>query len=252
MSEQFWYLKRCDLFRQLTDDQVARLESRSRSRRFNRNELVYLPSDRSESVLLLTSGRVKIYHITSDGTQALLALIEPGEIFGELALFESGKREEFAEAMLASTVVAIPGNEIQRLMEEHAEVSLGVTKLMGLRRKRVERRLKSLLFRSNRQRLIHLLLDLAESYGQSADGTVAIGIKLSHQDLANIIGSTRETVTVLLGELQSERLLEIRRRQIILLLPQAMAREIDIPVADWPTVPPARPKPSHETSHGFL
>ena len=80
-------------------------------------------------------------------------------------MLEAGQREEFAEAMEKSTVVLIPGGEIRRLMEESPQMSLGVTKLMGMRRRRVERRLKSLLFQSNRERLIHLLLELAEKYG---------------------------------------------------------------------------------------
>jgi CRP-like cAMP-binding protein len=115
-----------------------------------------------------------------------------------------------------STVILIPGEEMQQLLAENAEVSLGVTKLVGLRRQRIERRLKYLLFRSSRERLVHLLLELAEQYGQAVPGGVQLRIKLSHQDLANIIGSTRETVTVVLGELQAEGRLQLGRRKIVL------------------------------------
>jgi CRP-like cAMP-binding protein len=115
---------------------------------------------------------------------------------------------------------------------------------MGLRRQRVERRLKSLLFRSNRERLIYLLLELAEKYGRTNPDGLLIGIKLSHQELANMIGSTRETVTVLLGELQSEGLLAIQRRQVILRNPTRLADSIDVPAPTLPTPqgtePPSR------------
>lgn len=216
MDQKFWYLKRCDLFERLSPEQAARLETRARSRKVPRGGLVYLPSDRSDSLLVLAAGRIKIYHLTGDGKQAVLALIEPGEVFGELALFDPGPREEFAEAMEPSTVLLIPGDEVQRLMEEVSTVSLGVTRLLGLRRQRTERRLKSLLFRSNRERLIHLLLDLVERYGRATDEGIALEIRLSHQDLAGMIGSTRETVTVLLGELQAEGSLRIARRRVVL------------------------------------
>lgn len=227
MDEKFWHLKNCELFERLSAEQIARLESRSKSKTFASNSLIYLPSDQSDSVLLLVSGRVKIFHLTSEGKQALLAFIDPGELFGELAVVGASQREEFAETMEASSVVLIPRAEIQRLMEEHPGVSLGVTKLMGLRRRRVERRLKSLLFRSNRERLVHLLLELAEKYGRRTSEGVLIGIKLSHQDLASVIGSTRETVTVLLGELQSEGNLTIKRRQIVLKKLERLAESID-------------------------
>lgn len=230
MEEKFWYLKNCDLFERLTPEQIQRLESRSKSRDFKRGQVIYLPSDQADSVLLLGTGRVKIYHITNEGKQAVLALVDPGEIFGELGLFDTGRspREEFAEAMESSRVILIPREELHQLMESHATVSLGVTKLMGLRRKRVERRLKSLLFRSNRDRLVHLLLELAEKYGKPAVEGVILGIKLSHQDLASIIGSTRETVTVLLGELQQEGQLIIQRRKIILSNLSRLANSIDV------------------------
>ncbi|MCA9014077.1 MAG: Crp/Fnr family transcriptional regulator, partial [Planctomycetaceae bacterium] len=187
----------------------------------------YLPTESSDSVFLVLSGRIKLYHITGEGKQALLALIEPGELFGELAILEGGEREEYAEAMLKSTILRIPGPIIQELMQQHATVSLGVTKLMGLRRQRVEQRLKSLLFRSNRDRLTHLLLELAEKYGRFTPAGVLIDIKLSHQELASIIGSTRETVTVLLGELQDERCIDIQKRHIILRKAQYLANAID-------------------------
>ena len=96
-------------------------------------------------------------------------------------------------------MITIPGDRMQRLMESHADVSLGITKMIGLRRRRIERRLKNLLYLSNRERLIYLLLELAEQYGLAGSAGINLGIKLSHQDLANIIGSTRETVTVVLG-----------------------------------------------------
>ena len=86
---------------------------------------------------------------------------------------------------------------------------------MGLSRRRVERRLKSLLFRSNRERLVHLLFDLAEKYGRyTKEGGISLGIHLSHQELASIIGSTRETVTLVLGELQAEGAISISRREL--------------------------------------
>ncbi len=215
MDQKFWFLKNCDLFRRLSPEQIEQVESRSRVREFQRGEVIYLPSDASDSLVLLTSGRVKIYHLTADGKEAVIGLIDPGELFGELAVFENGPREEFAETMEKSTAVLIPSTIVHQLMHDHPTVTLGVTKLMGLRRRRVERRLKSLLFRSNRERVVCLLLELAEKYGQATTDGVRLSIRLSHQELANIIGTTRESVTMLLGELQSEGMITIERRRII-------------------------------------
>lgn len=251
MGDNYWYLKNCDLFERLSPDDIARVESRAKSRTFKRGGLVYLPTDAGNSLLLLTSGRVKIYHITGEGKQAVLALIDPGEVFGELSIFEGGQRDEFAEAMETSTLVMISDDEMQRLMEQYPEVSIRVSKLMGLRRKRVERRLKSLLFRSNRERLVHLLIELVEKYGRRTVDGVLIGIKLSHQELASIIGSTRETVTVILGELQDENAVIVRRRQIILKQLDSLAASVDLPTPQLPpTGNPVNRPMARQTQYG--
>ncbi|NOY29263.1 MAG: Crp/Fnr family transcriptional regulator [Planctomycetes bacterium] len=230
MSERLWYLKRCDLFQRLSPEQLAALEARCRMRQFPRGTPVYLPADSADSVMLLAQGRIKIGSFTEDGKQTILAFIEPGEIFGELSLLGTEQREEYAEAVDKSTVILISGEVMQNLLAENPTVSLGVTKLFGLRRQRVERRLKYLLFHSNRERLVHLLLELAEKYGQPSGGGVGLRIKLSHQDLASIIGSTRETVTVVLGELQAEGLLELGRRKIRLIDIARLADSVNIPI----------------------
>lgn len=234
MDQKYWYLKNCDLFSRLSSSQIARIEATSVAKNFDRGGVVYLPSDRNDSVALLARGRVRVYHLTQEGKQAVLAIMDPGEMFGELSLMSDGHREEFAEAMEKSTVILIPREEVLGLMAEYPDVALGVSRLMGFRRQRVERRLKSLLFRSNRERLVHLLLELASKYGEQTEEGVRIGIKLSHQELANIIGSTRETVTVLLGELQSEGALLIRRRQLLLKQLNRLADSIDAPVPSLP------------------
>jgi CRP-like cAMP-binding protein len=191
-------------------------------------------------VLLLALGRVKIGSFNADGKESILAFIEPGELFGELALFDPRRREEFAETVEPSTVVMFPREAFSECMQKHAEISIGVTKLIGLRRQRIERRLKYLLFRSNRNRLVHLLLELAEQYGQGTPQKVLIRLRLSHQDLANIIGSTRETVTVTLGELQVEGLVELGRQKLVLcdLIRLAASAQTEIPTR-WEAAPEA-------------
>lgn len=234
MDDRLWYLKRCPLFERLTSEQVERVERVSRVRRTPRGGIVFAPGEVSEAVYLVLEGRIKLYHITAEGKQAVLAFIDPSELFGELSVLDGAPREEFAEAIESSQVLGIPVPIFQSLMEDHPDVALGVTKLVGLRRRRVERRLKSLLFRSNRDRLVSLLLELAEKYGRRTPEGVELGLRLSHQELASVIGSTRETVTVTLGDLQQEGALMIRRRRIILQQLERLARSVDAPAPRLP------------------
>ena len=215
MNETIWYLKRCPLFAQLTADECRRLEARSRARAFPRGSVVYFPDEPGQSVLLLTEGRVKIRTVTPDGRETILVFVEPGELFGELALVDPAPRDEYAEAVQDSRLLAIPREELLGLIARRPDVALSVTKLLGLRLRRVENRLKNLLFRNTRERLVALLLELLGSHGRPAAGGWELRTRLTHQDLANLIGSSRETVTLTLGQLQREGVIAVVRRRIV-------------------------------------
>jgi len=238
-SETIWFLKRCPLFESLNAAECRRLESRALVRSFARHEVIYFPSELGQSVLLLTRGRVKIKTVTPDGRETILAFIEAGELFGELALLDGAPRDEFAEAVEAAQVLAIPRDEMLGLMSRRADVALHITKLLGFRRRRIENRLRNILFRSNRERTAALLLELAEAHGERVGNHWEIRLQLSHQDLANLIGATRETVTVTLGQLQREGLIEVNRRRIHILDRGRLAAEGNGP----PPAEPHRPGP---------
>ena len=227
MAEKMWCLKRCGLFSRLAPDQIQRIELRSRSRSYSAHSPIYLPTQKADSVFVLTSGLVKVCHLTPEGKELILAFVEPGELFGELAIFSGHARDEYVEAVSQSTVVMIPVEEMDLLMSERADVAMGITKIIGLRRQRIERRLKNLLFKSNRERLIHLLLDLAQQFGWEADDGIHLRVRLSHQDLASLIGSTRESVTVLLNQLKSEGTIHNGRRKVVLTNPARLARSVN-------------------------
>lgn len=216
MNKKIWFLKRCALFEQLTAAQQQRLESRAVMRTFKRRQMIYFPTEPGQSVLVLARGRVKIKTVTPDGKETIFAFIEEGELFGELALVDSEPRNEYAEAVEDTTILAIPREEMLWLMEHCADVALRITKLLGFRRRRIENRLRNILFRSNRDRLLALLVELLHSHGRQVGKYWEMCLPLSHQDLANLIGATRETVTLTLGQLQREKLVVVHRRRIII------------------------------------
>lgn len=227
MSEKCWYLKNCELFQNLSAGQLQRIESQSRIRSFSANTPVHLPIEHADSVFLLAKGLLKVSNLTSDGKESTLHFLQPGELFGELALFGGETDEEAITAKAASTILMIPVREMHRLISERSDVALSLTKRVGLRRQRIERRLRNLLFLPNRERMIHLLLDLAEQFGVLEETRIRLKIKLSHQELANLIGSTRESATQILGQLRSEGLLMMGRCQIVITRMDRLARIVD-------------------------
>jgi len=223
MDEKIWFLKQCPLFERLTAAQKQRLEQCAVLRVFGRREMIYFPTEPGQSVLLLARGRVKIKVLAPDGRETILAFIEEGELFGELALLDAAPRNEFAEAVTAATVIAMAREDMLWLMGQHADLSLQITKLVGLRRRRIENRLSNILFRSTRERVVALLLELVDSHGERQKQGWVVRLPLSHQEIANLIGATRETVTLTLGRLQAEGLIQVRRRRLVVLSRRRLA-----------------------------
>lgn len=217
MDRKLWYVKGCDLFSTLTPEQAERLDRHAYIRTYKRHSLIYSPTEPGESILVLTKGKVKIKDITPDGKETILAFIEEGEIFGELAILEEDTRQEYAEAAEDSEIVLVPRENFLWLMTVHKEVALYITKLIGWRRKRIENRLRNVLFLPSRDRMVRLLLELAENHGDWEDLRCEIRLRLTHQELASLIGVTRETVTATLGQLQEEGIIDHQRRRITIL-----------------------------------
>src|SRR5262245_23792951 len=166
MPESIWYLKRCPLFEHLSPEECRRLETRARARTFPKKAVIYFPDQSGESVLLLARGRVKILSLTPGGRETIFAFIEPGELFGELAVLDAAPRNEYAEAVEESVTLAIPREDLLAMMGTRPDLAMAVTKLIGLRRRRVETRLRNLLFRTTRERTAAVLLELLETHGR--------------------------------------------------------------------------------------
>lgn len=244
MSSQRWFVKQIRLFEVLTPQQLRRLEQGASVRSFPAKATIYLPSDAPDYVYVLVEGRVRLCSYTLDGKQAISAIIDPGEIFGELALASPRRRyDDQAEAMLASQVASIPKADFEAVLAECGSLALRIVKLVGWRLERIERRLRTVMFRTNRDRLIFLLLDLVEKYGRPSSDGIQLDIRLSHQELASLIGSTRESVTISLGELQSEGLVRVGRQRMAILNVAALAKAVGEPspaVADTASSPTGR------------
>jgi CRP-like cAMP-binding protein len=232
MSQTLWFLKRCNLFERLSSDELQQLEHKAVTRRFKRREVIYFPGDPGDHLLVLLRGRVKLKSLTPDGKEAILAFIGEGEIFGELALIDEATRHEFAEAVEDVQSVAIPAAAMLEVMQKRADLCLHVVKLVGLRRRRIENRFRNVLFRSNRERVLRLLLELLQTHGRKTRDGWEIRLRLSHQDLANLIGTTRESVTLTLGQLQHEGKVRIARKELMILDRDSLAAEVRWSTAD--------------------
>jgi CRP-like cAMP-binding protein len=217
MPDKHWYLKQINLFSEMTRKEMDRVDEISRMKELKRGEIIYMPEDMSESVYLLKKGRVKISGLSEEGKEVTMDIIGPGEIFGELSLVDKGPRETIAETLDDALLCVISRADFEMLIRNKPELAFKVTKLIGLRRRVIESRLEDLVFRDVSARLARLLLQLAKEYGKDRQESTVIDVKLSQYELANLIGSTRETTSHFLSVFRREELIAMEKRRIVLL-----------------------------------
>ncbi|MCF7803446.1 MAG: Crp/Fnr family transcriptional regulator [Candidatus Marinimicrobia bacterium] len=215
--DKMWYLKQIDIFQDLKEPQLQKVEKFAIHKFLKKKELVYLPGDRSDKVYLLKEGRVKVSRLSEDGKEMTMVILEPGEIFGESALYSDSKtRSTMAEALDDALVCTVYRRDFEDMLKNQPELSLKLTKEIGKRRREIESRLEDMVFRSVPGRLAHLLLNLAEKYGVEKPEGLLLDVPLTHLEIANLIGSTRETTTTELNNLKREGLIAVKKRDIYL------------------------------------
>ncbi len=214
VASKLWYLKRFPLFQGFSADELYEVQRLTQMRRCIRGEVLYLPGQRGELLYMLKAGVVKISRLLPDGRELTLALLKPGDIFGEVEVVGDAPTETQAVAYRDALLCVIRRVDFLRWMSRKADLALRVTKLIGWRRHVIENRIERLLFRSAPAKVAALLLDLAEQFGrQEADG-VLLDLPITHQELANLTGSVRETVSDVLGTFRAHRWIRTEGRQL--------------------------------------
>ena len=211
-----WYLKKIPLLSELGAEVVARLSERVELREIRRREVIYLPGDPGGSLFFVNGGRVKISKVTRDGKALTLSYCGPSEVFGEGCLVDGGPREEMAEAMENAMITELERGDFEKLLQAHPTLGYQMTRLLARRRRDIENKLETLVFRDVTSKLAELLLELAGEYGvDDARGTL-VALKITHQELANLIGSTRETVSLTLSQFKKKKLICTEGRKVII------------------------------------
>ncbi|HTE53149.1 MAG TPA: Crp/Fnr family transcriptional regulator [Kofleriaceae bacterium] len=211
-----WYLKKIPILAELGPEVLARLSERIQLREVRRREVVYLPGDPGNSMFIVNGGRIKISKVTRDGKALTLNYVGPSEIFGETCLIEGGPREEMAEAMENSMITELERTDVERLLQSHAQLGFQMTRILAQRRRELENKLETLVFRDVTSKLAELLLALAEEYGVEDSRGTMVALKITHQELANLIGSTRETVSLTLSQFKRKHLICTEGRKVII------------------------------------
>lgn len=217
IAANIWYFQDVDLFNMLCPHKVKTIQERHQFNYFKKNDFVYFPNDKAKNIYMIANGRIKIGYYNDEGKEIVKAILGEGEIFGELILVGEEVRTDFAQAMDDNTTICpVSLEDMQALMVENKELSFKIYKIIGLRIKKLERKIESLVFKDARTRIIEFLKDAAAWKGKKVGFETMIPTKLTHKDIANLTGTSRQTVTTILNELKESNLIYFDRRKILI------------------------------------
>ena len=205
-----------NLFRTPHDPWTA-LRRVAERRTFRKKQTLHRVAEPADTLYLLEQGRVRLYNHSAQGRNLTLSVVEPGDIFGELALFPDRRWNSHAQALSEGVVYAVSRRKLQQLLEQDPTLVLRVMENLGQRLQAVERRLGDLVFKSVPERLAALLLDLVGPAASQGRGPTRLPNRYTHLQLAEMINTHRETVTKIFNRFRDDRLLEFDRQGIVLL-----------------------------------
>lgn len=207
-------LRKSAMFSSLSDAEMRALRARVSCRHFGRGELLFNEGDACAGLFLVASGKIRIFKVSTGGREQVLAIEGPGSSFAELPVFDGGSYPASASAQEDAEVLFISRTDFQNFCREHPEVALKVIAVVGARLRRLVGIIEDLSFTTVRQRLIAVILRMAQAGGTRSKQGIELELTKSHQDLAAELGTVRELVSRNLSRLQAEGFLEVDGRKI--------------------------------------
>jgi CRP-like cAMP-binding protein len=202
-------LKRVPLFSDLSEAELARFAEVTREREYPRNSVILFEDDPGDALYIVSSGQVKVVLIGEDGREVILSVLGDGDFFGEMSLIDDEPRSAHVIAMKDSRLLVLRREDFRTQLQQHPAVALTLLRVLVQRLRRADEKIGSLVLLDVNGRVAQLLLDLAEE-----SGGPQITRKLTHHTIAQMIGSSRETVSRAMRELVDRGLIAVSRREI--------------------------------------
>lgn len=202
--------QRVQIFYGLSQDEVSRVTACARTLRKGRGEFIYLPGERADFVYVLGQGRVKLSVLSESGKEIAIDIIGPGEIFGEFALVDESLRSNMTQALDDVTMWVFAKHDFARLLAQ-SNLSMNYIRLVGDRRRRMEKKLSDIMSKDVSARVCELLRELAADDPEVGDAAGDGLVPLTHYDVASLIGASRQTTTSILNGLERDGIIELGR-----------------------------------------
>ncbi len=209
---KIWYLQNFNLIEGMDESSMETMDQNSKMKNSSKREIIYFPEERSDTIYMLKEGKVKISRVSEDGKKMTLHLIGPGEIFGESAILGQEKRENIAEVVEDSVICSINRTMFQEMLVNNPKMNLSINKFIGLRIRKIQAHVEDLVFKDAQERVIAFLKRYTKTFGKKMLDGWMVRPFLTHQEIADLTATSRQTVNTILNELVNNQEIKYTRR----------------------------------------
>jgi CRP/FNR family transcriptional regulator len=217
-------LAQLPLFAAMDPDSAATLEARLTTRTLSRSHVVFREGEPGDRLFIVIDGKVKISRAAADGRENVLAVLGATEMFGELSLFDPGPRTATVTTVTETTLASLDHDDLRPLLSERPGVAVHLLQALAQRLRRTNEAMADLVFTDVPGRVAKALLDLADKFGVAESAGTRVRHDLTQEELAQLVGASRETVNKALSEFAHRGWLQIEGRSVLLLDAERLAR----------------------------
>ncbi len=217
-------LRQAPLFSALDDEAAAALRASMGTVKLRRGEVLFHEGDSGDKLYIVADGKVKLGRTSADGRENLLAILGPGQMFGELSLFDPGPRTATATAVTDSAFFSLSHDDLLGWLDGRPDVAKGLLSQLASRLRRANDVVADLVFSDVPGRVAKALLDLADRFGRTSDEGVHVHHDLTQEELAQLVGASRETVNKALADFASRGWMRVDSRAVTILDADRLAR----------------------------
>jgi CRP/FNR family transcriptional regulator, cyclic AMP receptor protein len=214
MKSRAEYIRNIPLFEGLDEEELRGIEGIMKERYYKKNSIVVSEGNQGDSMFIVKSGKVKIYKTDVSGKEIILDVKGENKMFGEVTLFTEVDYPATVKTIEDSEIFILENRELEKVVEGSPKLSLSIIKVLGKRLLKSQQKLKELVMDDVYMRTARELLSLAEKYGKKKDGSIELELGLTREEIANIVGTSRETVSRVLSRFGKEGSIEIEGRKI--------------------------------------
>lgn len=215
-GHSIWYLENINVSDIFAEEKLNGNAQGATQKKFEKGEVIYQANQSANQIYLIRSGKVKIMSSAETGKEIVKAILNNGEVFGEKSIIGEQNYNDVAVAIEDTELSILSSNQVKSLMKEHSALSLFFMKLMGSKVLEMEQRLESLIFKDSKTRILEFLIQLIEKKGQRIGYEWVVRNFITHQEIANLTATSRQSVTTLLNDLRNDGILTFDRKRLLI------------------------------------